>query len=68
MHRTGGVAKHGKRNHAVRGFQSPERYRDAPDMFGDAGSIPALARFLQENRLRLVKMPGESMRAISREK
>lgn len=68
MHRTGGVAKHGKRNHAVRGFQSPERYRDAPDMFGDAGSIPAPARFLQENRLRLVKMLGESMRAISREK
>ena len=29
MHRTGGVAKQGKRNPAGRGFQSPERYRGA---------------------------------------
>ena len=41
MHRAGAVAKQGKYNPAGRGIQSPERYRDATDMFGDAGSIPA---------------------------
>ena len=29
MHRAGDVAKQGKYNPAVRGIQSPERYRDA---------------------------------------
>lgn len=68
MHRAGAVAKQGKYNPAGRGIQSPERYRDALTCPETRVPIPAPTRFLQENRPRMVKMPGESMWAISQEK
>lgn len=46
MHRAGGVAKQGKYNPAVRGIQSPERYRDA-------GACP-------EKRVRFPRRPDSS--------
>lgn len=46
MRRTGGVAKQGKRNPAMRGVQSPERYRDA--------------RTCPEKRVRFPRRPDSS--------
>ena len=68
MRWTEGVVKQGKYNSCDARDSIFRAVSRRWGMSGEAGSIPAPARFLQENRLRLVKMPGESVRAISREK
>lgn len=51
MRRTGGVAKQGKYNPAMRGVQSPERYRDA--------------RTCPEKRVRFPRRPDSSKKIAS---